>query len=206
MKIVKFTALTVVCLSLSGCFTSAVFATVEAAKTVAQDRSVGSRIDDNGIALRANDAFIQTNVDDLFAGVDTTISEGRVLLTGTVENPDFKPQAEEMVWAIPGVKEVINEIQVTSDDNFLDYSNDVWIANKVRSRLLFTDGIASSNYFIDTVNSTVYMMGIGKDEKEIRDAIEVARRVSGVKEVISHVIPRDDPRRIEWSTASSYHF
>ena len=210
MKTTKFAQkLTIVALlgfSLTGCAAGAIFAGVEAAKTIAQERSAGSRVDDNGIALRVNDAFIQKNVDDLYAGVATTILEGRVMLTGTVADPQLRTDAEDMVWQIPGVKEVINEVQVTDTNSFQDYSNDVWVANNVRGKLLFTKGIASSNYFVETVNGKVYMMGIAKDENELRNAIEVARRVSGVQEVISHVIMKDDPRRAEWATASNYHF
>lgn len=206
MKITKIAAICLLSTSLTGCAATAIFAGAEAAKTIAQDRSTGSRIDDNGIALRINDAFIQKDIDDLYAGVSTTIIEGRVLLTGTIQNPQFKTDAEEMVWAVPGVKEVINEIQITNENSITDFGNDVWISNYIRSKLLVTKGIGSSNYYVDTTNANVYLMGIARDEEELRNAIEVARRVGGVEKVISHVILRDDPRRSQWSTARNSYF
>lgn len=205
-KYFKFLALPLVALSLQSCAAGYIITGVEAAKTIAQERSAGSRLDDNGIAIRINDAFIQKDIDDLYAGVDTTIFEGRVMLTGTVNNPEHKQVATDLVWGIPGVTEVINEVQVVDENSIVDYANDAWISKYVKGKLILTKGIASSNYQVEAVNGTVYMMGIARHDEELRAAVEVARRVSGVKQVVSHVIMKDDPRREEWSTASNYNF
>lgn len=198
MKSVKIVGLIIVSTMLQACVAGAIFTSAEAAKTVAQQRSVGSRIDDNGIALRINDAFIQNDIDNLFADVSTTIFEGRVMLTGTVKELRHKERAGELAWAVPGIVEVINEIEVTQID-LVDYSKDVWLANAVRSKLLLTKGIASSNYAISCVNRTVYLLGVARDETELQNAIEVARRIKGVKQVVSNVIMQDDPRRNQWA-------
>lgn len=183
---------------LQGCLGAAIVTGAEAAKTIAQERSVGDRIDDNGIALRINDAFLQKDVDNLFADISTTIFEGRVMLTGSVKDEQHRTQAESLVWPIPGVVEVINEVQV-APNSFADYSKDVYLANAVRSKLLLTKRIKSSNFATSSVNGIVYIMGVAQDQQERANVVEVARRINGVKEVISHIILVDDERRAKWA-------
>ncbi|PIR33644.1 MAG: hypothetical protein COV36_02350 [Alphaproteobacteria bacterium CG11_big_fil_rev_8_21_14_0_20_44_7] len=203
MNISKLFALSLISVfSLSGCAAGVLVTTAEAAKTIAQERSAGNRVDDNGIAIQINNAFIQKDVDDLFAGINTKISEGRVLLTGTVRDPQHRVEAEKMVWKIAGVNEVMNEIQVVDSEKFSSYAHDVWISNYLRGKLLFAKGIAASNYNVETVNGTVYLMGIAQDELELRKAIEIARRIEGVNQVVSHVIKKDDPRRSNLAAAN----
>lgn len=200
MRILHIAAVIILSLTLQGCFAAAAVTAAEAGKTIAQKRSMGSRIDDNGIALKVNDAFLQADVENLFSDISTTIFEGRVLLTGAVKKPEYAERAENLVWNVKGVVEVINEVQVTQAD-FVDYSKDVYLANAVRGKLLLTKGIASSNFMTSCVNGKIYLMGVAKDETERQNAVEVARRVQGVVEVISHVILANDPRRQKWADA-----
>lgn len=186
---------------LQGCGAAAVVTGVEAVKTIAQERSVGERIDDNGIALRINDAFIQQDVDNLFAEISTTIFEGRVMLTGSVGTEELKSKAEELVWPIKGVVEVINELQV-GENSITDFGKDVYYANAVRSKLLLTKRISSSNFATSSVNGIIYIMGVAQDQEERANVIEVARRINGVKQVVSHIILVDDERRAKWSELS----
>ena len=179
---------------LQSCVVAGVVAGAEGVKTMAQERSVGDRIDDNGIALRINDAFVQSNFADLYADISTTIFEGRVLLTGGVKSEEYRAKAEQLAWGVNGVAEVINEIQVNQAD-LADYSKDVYLANAVRSKLLFTKGIKSSNFASTSVNAIVYILGVAQNEQERSNVIEIARRVKGVKQVVSHVILTNDPRR-----------
>jgi osmotically-inducible protein OsmY len=114
---------TTLSISLSGCYAATIFTAAEAGKTFAQERSTGARVDDNAIAMKINNAFVQKDFEQLFANIDTEISEGRVLIAGTVNNPDLRVEAERMVWEVPGVKEVINEIQVNNSSCLL-YTSD----------------------------------------------------------------------------------
>ena len=188
-------AATALSLSLSGCFVATIFTAAEAGKTIAQQRSTGARIDDNGIAIAVNDKFAQKDFGDLFANVDTQISEGRVLLAGSVKNPENKVEAERLTWGVTGVKEVINEIQVSNSESFKTYVEDAYISRHIKTRMFLTDGIKSVNYGVETVEGTVYLMGIADSKKELDIAVAIARRAPGVKKVISHVIFKDDPRR-----------
>jgi osmotically-inducible protein OsmY len=192
--IISFGALTI----LQGCIAAAVVGGAEAARTVAQERSVGDRIDDNGIALRINDAFLQKDVDNLYTDISTTIFEGRVMLTGSVATEELRGKAEQLVWPIPGVVEVINEVQV-APNSLAGYSKDVYLANAVRSKLLLTKRIKSSNFATSAVNGEIYILGVAQNEEERSNVVEVARRINGVKKVVSHIITVDDERRAKWA-------
>lgn len=186
---------TALSLSLSGCFAATVFTAAEGVKTIAQDRSAGQRLDDNSIAININDKFMQKDFNDMFANVDTQISEGRVLLTGNVDKPDTRVEAERLTWEVGGVKEVINEIQVNNSSSFSTYLEDAYISRHIKTRMFLTNGIKSVNYGVETVQGVVYLMGIAESKRELDIAVAISRRAPGVKKVISHVIFKDDPRR-----------
>lgn len=180
--------------SLNGCIAAAGVAGVQGVSTATQERSFGERIDDNGIALSINNKFIQKDK-DLFASVATDVKEGRVLLTGKVADPITKKDAEELVWQVSGVREVINEITLSNEESFGNFMSDAWISNQIRTRMLFTEGVQSNNFGVQTVDRVVYLMGIASTEQEMKVAIEIARRTKDVQKVVSHIILKDDPRR-----------
>lgn len=182
-------------LTLNGCIAATIFTGAEAAKTFAQERSPGSRLDDNTIAIGINDKFVKTDVKDMFANVDTQISEGRVLLAGSVNKPDTRVEAERLTWEVAGVKEVINEIQVNNSSSFTTYIEDAYTSRHIKTRMFLTEGIKSINYGVETVEGIVYLMGIADSKRELDIAVAIARRAPGVKKVVSHVIFKDDPRR-----------
>ncbi len=184
--------------SLSGCIAAVGAAGVTGVETATEDRTVGSKVDDNGIALAIDKKFIAKDK-DLFGGVSTRVSEGRVMLGGKVKDPTTRKDAEDLAWQVEGVREVINEIKVSNEENFGNYISDAWITNQIRTRLLFTDGIKSQNYSVQTVDRVVYLMGIAQNNKELQAAIEVSRRTKNVQRVVSHVILKDDPRRGFWA-------
>jgi len=105
-------------------------------------------------------------------------------------------KAVDMAWKVNGVKEVINEIQVENTSDVIDAAKDVWIETQIEGELLLTKGIHSSNYNVECVNGIVTLMGIAQDDTELSKVTDIASHTSGVKQVISHVIMKDDPRRI----------
>lgn len=180
---------------LSGCVPLLVAGGTETAVVVAQERSVGSAIDDAGILLKIKELYAQRDYKDLLANVEVKSVEGRVLLTGNVDKPESQIEAVRLAWQVPGVREVINEIQVTDQAGFANYARDVWISTQVRSKLLLEKGIRSINYSVITVNQVVYLMGIAQNQEELNKATYVASTVKYVKRVVSYVRLKDDPRR-----------
>jgi osmotically-inducible protein OsmY len=185
--------------ALNACVAAAVVTGTQAAKTLAEERSAGARVDDNTIDIEIKNKFVQKDFEGLFGAVSTDINEGRVLMTGKVKDEITKKDASRLVWEVNGVKEVINELQTDDKGSFSSYMEDAWIANQVRTRMIFTKKFRDINYDISVVNKTVYIMGIAQNQEELDAATEIARRTKGVTKVVSYAILKDDPRRGIWA-------
>lgn len=119
--------------------------------------------------------------------VSIEVYEGRVLLTGVVDDPALRSDAVTLAWKIEGVKEVINEIQVVSDTRIVDLAHDSWITAQLESKITFDKNISAVNYSIETVNGIVYLIGIARSQAELDRVIAYARGIDRVRQVISHV-------------------
>lgn len=156
-----------------------------------QDRGLGGVIDDNAVALGINRAWLEADP-AIFRLIDTSVHEGRVLLTGSVRYHETRIEAVRLAWTAPGVAQIINEIQVTDSRGTFDGAGDAWITARLRARLVFAGGVNAVNYAIDTVNRTVYLMGIARDQKELDTVLGLAREIAGVRDVVSHVRLRSE--------------
>lgn len=158
-----------------------------AGATAAQTEKGFTRsVDDGRIRLQLNAKFFETNY-DLFSNVSFTVDQGRVLLTGTVEDPEDRVTATRLAWSADGVVEVINELQVTDQSSLTDFGRDTRIGTELRVKLLADDQIASINYSIEVVNQTVYIMGIARSQAELGRAIGHARNIPYVRGVVDYV-------------------
>ncbi len=197
----RILALLVLTFSLSGCLV-ATTAGVEGASVASQERSVSDASSDARIRLNIDDRLFKQNV-DLFRAVDTTVTEGRVLLTGNVAEPEDRVKASELVWQVPGVRQLMNNLEVRNDTGAGNYAKDSWIIAKLRTQLIWAKNVISINYTIDCVNRAVYLMGIAQDQMELDRVIKLARETDGVKDVISYVRLKNDlpsPFPVEKST------
>ena len=179
---------------LSGCAELLVGAAATTGIAVAEERSVGDAVDDLIIRTELNHLFFQDDV-ELYQDVSFSVFEGRVLLKGSVPTPEARIHALRVAWQAVGVREVINELQVTDEGGILDYARDTWISAQLKGRLLVDGDVLSINYSVETVNGTVYLIGIAQDDAELVRVIEHARGIEDVKRVVSHVVLRDDRRR-----------
>lgn len=182
-------ALILVCLLVctqTGC--SAVFAGLAVATgavVAMQERSVGDVIDDASIMIRINRELLKLGI---FYAVTVKVSEGRVLLLGKVSTPDKRVQAEKVAWQQRDVREVVNEITVSEGTSSLQsIALDGAISAQIRARVLARAGVKSMNYSVNTIGGVVYLMGIAQSQKELNTVIAIAKRVRGVKQVISYV-------------------
>ncbi len=153
----------------------------------AQERSVGTSIDDRVIWTEIKHYFLQADVYELLNAVNVEVNEGRVLLTGSVINPQTRQRAVELAWRPKGVKEVINEIQITDKQSIKSFATDSWITSQLKSKMVLDKNIRSINYSVETINGIVYLMGIAKDEQELNAVTNIASTIRGVSQVISHV-------------------
>jgi osmotically-inducible protein OsmY len=182
-------------IALSGCIPLLVAGGTETAAVVAQERSVGNAVDDAGILLQIKNKFANKDYKDLLANVEIKVVEGRVLLTGNVDKPDSQIEAVRLTWQVNGVKEVINEIQISDQAGIWNYTRDLWISTQVRSRMILEKGVRSINYSVITVNQVVYLMGIAQDQTELGKVTHIASTTNYVQRVVSYVKLKDDPRR-----------
>ena len=170
---------------LSACATAA-GAGATAGVAASQERGLGVAIDDSATHAKIWRLWLDTDP-HIFLEVGVDVHEGRVLLTGTINSPQNRLDAVRLAWQVEGVRQVIDEIQVTDEGGVLDYSRDVWITAQLRSKITFDSEILAINYSIETVNKVVYLMGVAQSEAEIDRVIRYARNIDYVRKVVSHV-------------------
>ena len=175
----------------SGCAQVAVGGISKSVLVAKEERTVGTFIDDTVIAAKLKNLYFNNN-EKIFFNVDVEVNEGRVLLTGTVETSDIRIEATKLAWGISDVVTVINEIQISDNDNILDYADDLVITTKINAKLLINKEINNLNYNIDTVNKIVYVIGIAQNKNELANVIDIINSVYGVKEVINYVRLKED--------------
>lgn len=150
---------------------------------------------DGGISQSAKDFWISTQISDLwfkynvetFSKLDVTVKKGRVLLTGVVQDPAHRVEAVRLAWQPEGVTQVINEIRVADSAGIKGYLTDTWINTQIRAKITLDKEVQSVNYTIDTVQGTVYLMGMSHSQAETNRIIEIARNISNVQQVISYI-------------------
>jgi osmotically-inducible protein OsmY len=181
-------------LPLTACFSLVTTAVTETGITIAEERSIGSRVDDNVIYVEINRLFLEKDTNDLFANVTVNVRHKRVMLTGNAKAQETAENAVALAWKAKNVQEVINEIEVNPDASLWDSANDALIKKNLEARYLVTKGVWVINYSIDVVHGTVYMLGIAHNRAELDKALEIARSTKGVKKVVSHLkIATDTP-------------
>jgi len=186
MNIHSFSLLIVCAFVLGGCAAGAVGLGATAGVAASQEGGLKRAVSDAQIQLTINDLWIRSDF-ELVSRLDLTVNQGRVLITGVVDNPQQRVEAVRLAWQPKGVKQVINEIQVAEENKVFDMARDTWISSRLRAAIAWDRDIQSINYTIDTVRGVVYLMGAAQNQQELDRVIEVARSISGVKRVVSYV-------------------
>lgn len=190
-------ALVLVLLATAGCeaalspFGLALTAGSATGRMALQDRGFGQGVSDNAIALAINDAWLKADP-AIFRLVDTSVHEGRVLLTGVVKYPETRIEAVRLAWTVDGVRAVINEIIVDDTRSLFDAPMDAWISARLRAALVFASDVNAVNFAVDVVNRTVFLMGIARTQDELDRVLDTARGIGGVRQVVSHVRLRSE--------------
>ncbi len=159
-----------------------------------QERGLGGVAADTGLRATINAAWLRHDK-SLLVHLNLQVHEGRVLVTGALADADLRAEAIRLAWVGEGVREVINEIEITDEGGLLAYARDTAIVAELNSRLLFDRRVRSFNYSAEAVNGTVYLLGLAQDQAELDRVLAIARNVARVQAVASHVLLKDDPRR-----------
>ena len=166
---------------------------IDAATTVAEDRSISQVATDAEIRLDLNKKLLGGKYRDLFFEVSTDVHEGRVMLTGSVKSTANKNRITALAQDITGIRTIYNDMQVTDAGGFQNAANDVWIESKIKARLVTEKGVGSINLRWRTVNATVYVIGRVRTAQEMAKVLTVIRDVDHVTKVVNHIVIKPAP-------------
>jgi len=177
-------------LFISGCQSAYMATMTQAVLIDKEERSFNNFVEDTIIVAQLKNAYFSNN-EKIFFNVSVEVTEGRVLLTGSVEQIDERIEATKLAWGIEGVNEVINEIQISNDEGILDYADDLIMKTKINAKLLLNKDILNLNYSVEVVNGIVYLIGIAQSQEELNSVINISENTYGVENVISYVRLKD---------------
>ncbi len=193
MRLYVLFGLALLPLQLSACKPMIGSAATSVGIAAAEERSMGTVVDDNTIHADITHRFIQSDVNDLLVNVDVRVHDGRVMLTGRTPKPETSVEAVRLAWLAKGVREVINEIKTGQENDTVGFAQDQWIETQIEARLLATKGIMSINYTVEVVDGVVYLLGVAQNEQELRNVAYISSITKGVQRVISYVRLKDAP-------------
>ena len=150
-------------------------------------RSVGTQIDDSIMQKNLSARVLILNKKYLFS-VNSKVLDGRIFLTGKVDDPEEKLKLTKMAWEIQGVRSVRNDIKVKEDFNFKQSAKDLLITSQLRTALILNRNIKASNYQIDTYKKKIYIYGISITSDEKEEVINEAKQILDVKNVIASIL------------------
>ena len=154
------------------------------------ERSLGTVIDDATIKVNIAAKFLNAE-NNLFVNINTSVLEGRILLTGLVDNQEIRIDAVRLVWEVEGVQEIINEIEIGNRSTLKDYASDLWINTQARAVAAKTVGIKSIAYNFETIQGKIYIAGITTTPELLDEMIEALKNIKGVNEIVNYVIIKE---------------
>ena len=156
-------------------------------------RSLGTQIDDS-IMQKNLSARILLLDKNYFLSVKTKVIDGRIFITGKVEDPEEKLKLTKLAWETQGVRSVKNDLKIKEDFNFKQSAKDLLITSQLRTALIFNDTIKATNYQIDTYQKKIYIYGIATTPDEKDAVIEEANEILDVENVIASILLVDNLR------------
>ena len=190
----RFLLFLILGLVLSGCIgvsSKGIFGT---GVSVAFDpRSVGTQIDDSIMQKNLSTRILILDKGYLLS-VKSKVLDGRIYLTGKVENPEEKLNLTKLAWETKGARSVRNDIKINEGFDFKRSTKDILITSQLRTALIFNKNIKATNYQIDTYKKKIYIYGIAITPDEKTEVIKEAKEILDVENVIASIITVDDLR------------
>ena len=146
-------------------------------------RTVGMQIDDT-IMQKSLVARLTLAEKKYFLYVQIEILDGRIFLTGRVDEPEEKIKITKLAWETKGVRSVKNAITIKGQSNFRSTAKDILITSQLRTALIFNKLIKSGNYTLETINKKIYIFGISFTEEEKKLVIQEANEIYDVEKII----------------------
>ena len=190
----NFLIIFLVSLILSGCVgvsSKGIFGT---GVSVAFDpRSVGTQVDDS-IMQKSLSARVLLMDKKYLLTVKTKVLDGRIFLTGKVDNPEEKLKLTKLAWETDGARSVRNDIKIKEEFNFKQSAKDILITSQLRTAMIFNKKIKATNYQIDTYKKKIYVYGIALTSEEKDLVISEAKEILDVENVIASILLVDSLR------------
>ena len=150
-------------------------------------RSVGTQIDDSIMQKNLSARILLLDKKYLFS-VKSKVLDGRIFLTGKIDNLEEKLLLTKMAWETEGVRSVRNDIKIKNKFNFKQSSKDILITSQLRAALIINKNIKASNYQIDTYKKKIYLYGIAITSDEKSEVIKEAKEILDVEDVIASIL------------------
>jgi osmotically-inducible protein OsmY len=168
-------------LLLSGCPALLGAGALGAYTSLEDRRTTGTQIEDQGIESRA-----ATRIGERFpeqAHVNVIAFNRAVLLTGEAWDEATREEVGKIAAAVPNVRTVTNEVQVSGLSSATSRANDTTLTAKVKGRFVGSSDFSPLHVKVVTESGVVYLLGL-VTEKEAEAATELARTTSGVRKVV----------------------
>jgi len=155
-------------------------------------RGVSIGFDPRTVGMQIDDTLMQKNLvarltlaeKKYFISIQVEVLDGRIFLTGKVNEPEEKIKITKQAWETKGVRSVKNAITIKGQSNFKSTAKDVLITSQLRTALIFSKLVKSNNYTLETINKNIYIFGIAMDEKEKKEVIDEANKIYDVEKII----------------------
>ena len=149
-------------------------------------RTIGMQIDDTIMQKNLNARLALTDK-KYFLSIQSEVIDGRIFLSGKVDEPEEKIKITKMAWETKGVRSVKNAISIKGQSNFKGTAKDILITSQLRSALIFNKKTKARNYTLETINKNIYIFGIAMDEEEKSQVINEANKIYDVEDVIPSI-------------------
>ena len=146
-------------------------------------RTVGMQIDDT-IMQKSLVARLSLFEKKYFLSIQVEVLDGRIFVTGKVDKPEEKIKITKLAWETKGTRSVKNAIEIKGSSNFKSTAKDVLITSQLRTAMIISKIIKSSNYTLETINKNIYIFGIAMDSDEKNEVLKEANKIYGVKKII----------------------
>ena len=156
-------------------------------------RSIGTQIDDNIMQKNLSSRLLLKDKKYVLS-INTKVLDGRIFITGKVEDPEEKLQITKMAWETNGVRSVKNNIIIKEEFNFKQSAKDLLITSQLRTAMIVNKKIKSTNYNIDTYKKKIYIYGIAQDKDEMKQVILEAKSILDVDKVVASILLVEDLR------------
>ena len=190
----KFILLIIFSIILTGCMGVSSKGLFGTGVSVAFDpRTVGTQIDDSIMQKNLSTRILLLDKKYLLS-VSTKVLDGRIFITGKVDNPEEKLKITKLAWETKGARSVRNDIKIKEEFNFKQSAKDVLITSQLRTAMIFNKKIKATNYQIDTYKQKIYIYGIALTSDEKDEVIKETKEISDVEDVIASIILVDELR------------